>query len=833
MKKSTVIVLSVCGSILLVTCIVLSLVYGLPQAGGGGGSGPSPPPVSPQDQCNANGYIWDPVHQVCTSNQCSASVDVTTGVITGTMIDSTGETCINVNQSGAYVSPFARAALLQLCQKANFANLEVTPTGLQCTSASGCNTKPYVSNSVMDGCPYLTYQPSSGNNNNNNGACVPPTLTQLQNLCTVSVNGCPENSNLNVSCSPGQPCFDPNKGCLAQEDTPGCRPAGQTWQWSGTQCVNATVSNTIAVTVSTATVDSIQGTFVFDNPPQNAKLMWMFLLTASTTGQVWQGPVTIQSSQFNVDLTGLPVTVNSVYKLVLQVYSSVNDSPYVLQFTSVTPNNVTLTAAPVAPGLVTIKPQLSLDLAKKEAANVPGAILAANQNSQGSNPFVVPSPDQWTNSLQGSLGDFLLVPCTTAYCKNTLSDGIAMLILAWPAVGGTLTSQQSAEIKKACPSLSSSSPQVSYAVYQNGTLVGDKLTEGTWLQPVPSDPTVTNTFTVVGYVWSGSDPGIQSSTCLSQPLHVTVQAPTNLYSPEVCYSIQPLKPQGAFIPGNFMLYHPGDNMCSAPVNSVEALGARDFSCLIQQPVPTLQSLQLYGCTDIGTGDTCNSSGQGCQPIVPVTTVRQPGANEAEGCTAPVPGTVPPCGGLQYCQQAACNCPDTVNWALCGSTTYAQVGANNAIEATRWQSRVNNVANFIQNYGLDKLVNVQTFLNESSSPQSIQTAWDTNYGSSICPLPKWNAPSPTSCDVTSSNACTQPFVCGPWLPDENVPALYKQQVVQYPTQEQQGDCCPTNSSYYAGCCCPSVGGGGSSCADLKNCVPLSTGTLGPTWCTPSK
>lgn len=825
MKKSTVIILSVCGSALLVTCIVLSTVFALKQQGGN----KPPPPLSPKDQCNANGYIWDPVNQVCTSKQCSALVDPQTGIITGTMIDITGETCVNVSGSGAYVSPFARATLLQLCQKADFANLQVTSTGLQCTNAAGCNTKPYISNSVMDGCPYLTYQPAAKGND-----CVPPTLTQLQNLCNTSVNGCPANSSLNVSCPAGQPCFDPNKGCVAQLDTPGCRPAGQLWQWSGTQCLNATVSNTIAVTVSSATTDSIQGTFVFDNPPQNAKLMWLFSLASSST-TAWQGPVTIDKNQFNINLTGIPVTVNSVYKLVLQVYSSVNDSPYLLQFTSVTPNNVTLTTAPVAPGLVTIKPQLSLDSAKQVAANVPGAILAANGNSQGSNPFVVPDTVSWTNSLQGSVSNpssdqsFLLVPCTTAYCKNTLSDGIAMLIFAWLPVQ-TLTPDQSAEIKKACPSLSD--PQVSYAVYQNDTLVGNQLTAGTWLQPVPSDPTVTNTFKIVAYVWSGSDSGVQNSACLSQPLNVVVQVPTNLYSTEVCYSIQPLKPQGAFIPGNFMLYHPGDNMCSAPVNSVEALGARDFSCLIQQSAPTLQNMQLYGCNDVGTGDSCNSSGQGCQPIVPVTTVRQPGAGESTECSPPVPGTVPSCGGLQYCQEAACNCPDTVNWALCGSTTYAQVGTENAIEANRWQSRVNNVSNFIQNYGLDKVVNVQTFLNETSSPQSIQSAWDTNYGASVCPLPQWDAPSPTNCDVTSSDACKQPFVCGSWIPENNMPALYRQEVVQYPTQEQQGDCCPTNSSFYAGCCCPSVGQG-SSCADLKNCVPLATGTLGPTWCSPAK
>lgn len=816
MKKSVVISLSVVGAILLVTCISLSLYFALNRSG----SKPGPAPLSPKDQCNKNGYIWDPVKQVCTTNQCIATVDAGTGVLTGTMVDVSGDKCVNVS-GGSYVSPFARATLLQLCQKAGFQNLSSTVAGMQCTKASGCNSKPFTDNSIMDGCPYLTYQPSA-----TSASCVPPTSAQLEYLCNTSINGCPVNTNLNANCSTSQPCYDPNKGCQPQLQTPGCRPRNEMWQWINNQCVNTTVSNTIAVTVTTATVDQIQGTFVVDNPPPNAKLQWQYLLT-SADSQSWQGPVTVKDSAFTIFLTNLNLPVSSTYNLVLQLYTSVDDSPYILSYDSVTPTPVKLTAAPTIPGLVTIKPALSLDLAKQLAADVQGAISAANGNSGGSNPFVAPSSDVWNNSLQGQAGDgFLIVPCTSAYCKTSQTDGIAMLILAWPAIT-KLSQDQLTEIQKSCPSITD--PQVSCAVYLGDTLLKDKLTEGSWLQPISSDPSVVSTYKVVAYVWSTStgDTGIQSSSCLSQPATVVVQAPTNLYSAELCYSIQPLKPEGVPIPGNFMLYHPGSNMCSAPINSVEALGARDFSCLTTASTPTLENMQLYGCNDIGDDDSCNSAGQGCQSVFPYSAVRQPAENESLECSPLPPGTVPPCGGSQYCQMGACNCPPSVQWALCGSSSFAQIGADKAIEAGRWQTRVNNVVNFINNYGLGKVVDIQSFLNEANSSDSVRNAWNKTYGSTVCPLP--NVPIPDTCDVTSSKACAQTNVCGAWTPVTGSTGLYKQQLYLYPTSQQQPEagCCPSNFTYYAGCCCPSTDPD-TSCADLKNCTPASN-AIGPTWC----
>jgi hypothetical protein len=522
--------------------------------------------------------------------------------------------------------------------------------------------------------------------------------------------------------------------------------------------------------------------------------------------------------------------VGSVYQLTLQVYTSVNDSPYVLSFVSVTPSAVTLAAAPVVPGLTTIQPVLSLALAQQAAVNVQGAILAANANSDGADPFVQPSVGEWNNSLQGVPDvnqNFLLVPCTSAYCRTQGSDSVVMLILAWPIIT-SLTTDQQAEIKKACPTLTN--PQVSYAVYQGSQLIGNKLGQGTWYQPVPSDPTVVNTFQVVAYVWSGADNGVENSSCLSQPATVVVQTPTNLYSPEVCFKIQPLKEEGAPIPGNFMLYRPGLNMCSAPLNSEEALSVRDFSCITSQSTRTLDNLQMYGCNDVGDSSTnsCNSSGQGCLPVFPVTSVRQPGSGESSdpNCTPLPPGTVPPCGGSQYCQQAACNCPASVPWSLCGSSSFAQIGTDQAIESGRWQNRVAAVASLIKTYNLDKITDVQTFLNQTASPQNIQTAWDKTYGSSVCPLP--NVPAPDSCDVTSPDACKPDHnsVCGPWKADPSN-GLFKQQVFVYPTVEQQANCCANNFTFFNGCCCPN-NQSASTCDELKNCVPLG-GTLGPTWC----
>lgn len=821
MKKSTVIALSVGGSVVLVTCVALSLYFALKK-----GSQPGPAPLSPKQQCNQNGYIWDSVNQVCTTNQCTATVDSSTGMLTGTMINVTGDACVNVD-SGAYISPFARAALLQVCQSAGFQDVSATVAGPQCTKEAGCSSKPYNSDSIMDGCPYLTYQSSS-----TSADCVPPTDAQLQYFCNTSVNGCPLNTTLNTNCPTDQPCYNLNQGCQSQLATPGCRPPSELWQWINNQCVNTTVSNTIAVTVQSATVDSIQGTYILDNPPQNVESRWLYQLSESDTSQsqpkTWQGPAVVQGSTFSVLLTNLQLPVNSTYAFVLQLYTSTNNSPYVLSFASVTPSAVKLAAAPVVPGLVTIKPALSLALAQQVSTNVPGAILAANNNSGNNNPFVTPSSDTWTNSLPGltTAGqDFLLVPCTSAYCKTELADGIAMLIMAWPVAA--LTANQLAEIKKTCPSVAD--PQVSYAVYLNNTLLQDKLTEGTWLQPVPSDPTIVNTFSIVAYVWSlsGGDTGIEGSSCKSQPYTVVVQAPTNLYSTEICYQIQPLKPTKSPIPGNFMLYLPGANMCTAPKDSVEALGARDFTCLTGVTAPTLTTMQLYGCNDTGDGNSCNFSGQGCESVVPVTSVRQPAAGESVECSPPPPDASPPCGGLQYCQLAACNCPASVQWSKCGSSSYAQVGGENAIEAGRWQSRVNNVHNFIATYGLDKVVDVQTFMNETNSLEDIRATWDKTYGSGVCPITSsWSGPTPGNCDVTSDNACTQFNVCGPWTVDSS--GVYKQEVVTYPTAQQQSSCCSTLFTYVNGCCCPSTDKQ-DSCADLKGCTAVPN-ALGPTWCT---
>lgn len=839
MKKSVVIALSVTGSIVLATCIALSLYFALKTSV----TPPTPSPLSPKDQCSKNGYIWDPVKQVCTTNQCLATVDPATGVLSGTMVNVSGTSCVPVS-SGSYLSPFARAALLKDCVNAGFQNLGSTTAGLICTKASGCNTKPYVTNTFMDGCPYLTYQPGDVQGS----TCIPPTNDQLQYLCNTSVNGCPVNTSLNSNCGTDQPCYDPVKGtCQAQLDAPGCRPQNEQWQWSNGQCVNATVSNVIVTQVTSATVEQVQGTFTLDNPPQNTKLLWSYLLVlvssdSTKPAPTWQGPVIVQGSSqapsFTVNLSSFNLPVQSQYNFTLQAYTSVNNGPYVLSFASVVPSVITLQAAPVAPGLVTIKPTLSLELAQQVAADVPGAILAANKNSSQSNPFVPPDPSVWTNTtLPGTVqsNSFLIVPCTTAYCKNTLSDGVAMLILAWP-VAKPLNSDQVSEIKKACPSISD--PQVSYAVYSGTNVVQSQLTQGTWLQPIPSDPTLVTTLQIKAYVWSSADgdTGIENSQCTSQPLNVVVQVPSNLYSADTCYAIQPFKPEGQFMPGNFMVYHPGNNLCSSPANLVEALQARDFSCLIQQGAPDLtKPLQLYGCNDTQqVGSNCNSSGQACATVSPVSTVRQPQEGESQECNPLPNGTVPPCGGSQYCQLAACNCPPTVPWYLCGAYSFAQVGQDKAIEASRWQDRVSNVSNFIQTYGLDKvstLPNLTPFLTQTSTTQNIKTAWDTTYGAAVCPLPKWSAPSPGSCDITSSSACTQQNVCSEWTPGPaDQPGLYKQQVYVYPTKEQQAACCPTNFTYYAGCCCPDTS---TSCIGQTTCTPVTTGTLGPTWCNSPK
>ena len=813
-------------SVVFVTVVTLGVVYSRKQGTPGG------TPLTPQQQCNANGYIWNPDTQTCTSVVCEAQVDPGTGVISGQMLNASGTQCVNVD--GAYFTPFTQAALLKLCQNTScdpcpsgsgqtkFSTLQLTPKGPVCGFQAGCNTKPYFSNSIMDGCPYLTYQTDSSNQ------CVPPTTLELQQLCNTSVNGCPLGSNLNNNCPSDTPCFNPSSSnpCLPQLAAPGCRPMNQQWQWIGTQCVNTTVSNTIAATISSATVNQITGTYTLDNIPANAKLLWNFVLS-DNNNKSWQGQLVIESNNFTAQLQGSTVQTQTEYTFEIQLYTSDSSvSPFVLTYTTVAPLKVKLQPAPVAPGLTTIVPQLSLDLAKQVASNVPNAITLANNNSD-SKPFVTPTADVWSNSLQGiGNNQYLIVPCTTAYCKTEVNVGYAMLILAWPPVT-TLSADQQAEIKKACSTLDN--PQISYAVYiqetsdpnSKLTLKGDQLTDGTWLQPIASDPTKTWLFRVVAYVWSGSDSGITNSTCLSQPLDLPIQVPTNLYSAEVCYNIAPLKPQGQPIPGNFMVYHPGDNTCSSPLTPVEALGARDFSCLTLQQQPTLDNMLLYACDDTGYNSNCNSSGQGCQPVLPVTSVRKPTGTESTNCKPPT--YAPPCGGAQYCQEAACNCPNSVEWENCGTNAYAQVGTQNAVVESRWKNRVNNVSNFIQTYGLDKLVNVQTFLNQVPD---VDKMWDSTYGASQCPLSTGKVVDP-QCDATNPNACQQNEVCSSWEQVPGSPYLYKHQVAQYPTSDQQTGCCPSGSSYFAGCCCqtdPST----QSCADLKSCSPVAN-VIGKTWC----
>ena len=830
MKKSIVIIISVCASIVLVTCIVLSVVFAMKKTS----NAPVPTPVSPQQQCNDNGYIWDTTTQKCTTNQCGATVDAITGIITGTIMNANGTKCINVSNS-TYLSPVERATLLKLCQSAKFANLLPTSKGLQCTQATGCASKPYTitPNSIMNGCPYLTYQPVDTGSN-----CASPNSSQLEYLCNTSVNGCPLGSNLNAACDTSAPCYNVTAGCTSTLATPGCRPINEMWEWEpfGSQCVNATVNNTIAVIVTSATVDQVVGTYVLDNPPQNTLFRWGYLLTdTSSSPKSWIGPVTLKANNNFLISFNSSLELTATYMLTLQAYTSTDNSHYVLSYTSVTPNKITLTAAPIEPGLVLIKPTLSLDLAKQLATNVEGAVTAANNNTTLTNkPFVVPSTDVWNNSLQGvSTGESaLIVPCTSAYCKTSISDNFVMLILAWPIV--PITDDVIKEIKTKCSSLTGT-PQVHYAVYENGGLVGNNLSEGSWLQPLPSDPTLTTQFQVVAYVYTGTDTGVENSTCKSQALNVTVQVPTDLYSISLCYNIKPFKPLGTPIPGNFMLYHPGSNICSQPVDSAEALKARDFSCLITQTnpnlqtPPTLQNMQLYGCNDIGKDtDNCESSDQGCETITPVTSVRQPNPQESIDCKPPVSGTVPACGGLQYCQQAACNCPNSVIWPWCGVSTYASVG-DNAIEAGRWQTRVSGLHNFITNYGLDTVVDVQKFLNDSTASEDIKSAWDATYGSAVCPLPKWSAPNFENCDVTSATACQQNTVCESWQPDTSIGSnMYKQEIVEYPTLTQNSSCCLDQSTYLAGCCCPNTDTG-STCDAYKDCKPLASGTLGPTWC----
>jgi hypothetical protein len=843
MEKSYIASIVIC-SVVLITTLTLGIVFSQKKGGT-----PSVTPLTPQQQCQANGYIWNPVTNTCTSLSCTATVDSNTGKLTGQVLNFDGTQCVDV-QSGAYLSPFAKASLLNLCTSTNcsncpagattFATLNLTPQGPTCGFEAGCNSKPFTDRSIMDGCPYLTYQPDPSNPDN----CVAPTSTELEQLCNVSVNGCPVDSGLNNNCDSSTPCFNPISGqCSPQQTAPGCRPMNQYWKWTNGQCVNTTVNNTLVInSVTEATTASVAGTFSLGNSlplPPTSRSIYNFVLTDQNASS-WQGPVTVvNNTSFKAALNG--PKVSTPYFLSIQVYVSANEgAPYVLTYTNVTPYPITLTAPPVAPGLQTIAPTLSLKLAQEVAADWGTALNSANSNS-GTNTFQVPASNVWNNTLPySSTANYLLVPCTDIYCTTDVAAKYALLIMAWPVVA-TLSPTQLAEVQKTCPTLTQ--PQVSYAVYlqetsaPNSTLtvVGNQITNGSWLQPILSDPSKTWLFRIVAYVWSGAppggDPGVQGATCLSQPLDITIQVPPNLYNVDLCYSIQPLKPQGTFIPGNFMLYHPGSNLCSSPQNAIEALGARDFSCMVQNgTVPTLENMNLYGCNDVGYNSNCNSSGQGCLPVEPVTNVRQPTSTQTS-CAPPSGNENIPCGGYQYCQEAACNCPESIEWENCGNTAYAQVGTNAAIGEAQWKDRVTNVTNFITFYGLNNLnpslnANVQQFLNTTTTPQSIGNAWDLTYGSLQCPLTKGQWSSQQNCDASdATKGCTQSTVCGPWLPEAGSVYRYKQENVQLPSQDQS--CCGTGSMFVNGCCCPGTDSQ-DSCAALKGCQPVQ-GALTKMWC----
>ena len=266
-------------------------------------------------------------------------------------------------------------------------------------------------------------------------------------------------------------------------------------------------------------------------------------------------------------------------------------------------------------------------------------------------------------------------------------------------------------------------------------------------------------------------------------------------------------------------------MCSSPENQVEALAARDFSCLLQgastAAPPSLGSMSLYACNDVSYNSNCNSSGQGCGLVQPVTTLRQPTVTQTT-CTVPNSSSVP-CGGAAYCEQAACNCPPSVDWSDCGVTQYASLSPTAAIEASHWMERVNSMTNFITTYGLDSVTNVQQFLNESQATGGVESAWSQYYG--VCTPPS----NPSSCDATGANACTQTTVCGKWSSSPSQtsqPYLFEQWNTMYPTVQEQPNCCPLNSTYYAGCCCDTSTS--TSCGELKNCTKAPN-VVGPVWC----
>jgi hypothetical protein len=814
------------------------------------------PSITPQQECINKGYIWDPQTSVCISINCIASVDADSGIITGSVVDVSGTSCIEIVKD-IFISPYVRAHLIDLCQQQGFFNYIPSSTGLQCTKASGCNTQKYnIDNSLLQNCVYMTLQPGTGNK------CVAPNTDQIEHLCNTSVEGCPVNTSLNSSCSAtSNPCYDPVQGnCLPASDTPGCRPSGKNWEWIDGTCIDATVSKSITVTITKATLDEIDGNYTIPEPPANTSLIWNFTLTDDSKNppNQWQGPFTpsYTDNSFSILINNLstlstPTEVGIPYNFTVQVSISYGiDLPYVPAFTSLQPTQITLQSVPVAPNsLLTIQPTLDYSLASKLVNDVNTAVDGANnvEVTHLQNMFQKPDTNIWTNSLpilQDQQNLYIIVPCTTAYCLRNLNDMYAMLIFAWKPIT-SLSPAQISDISTCSPAVTN--PQVSYAVYSDDLIIGNRLRGGSWFQPILSKPGISTRIKLVAYVWSHDDQGdqgIENSKCTAQPNTFDVVTPPTLYSAKTCFYIKPLiETQGAPIPGNFMLYEPRDNMCSQPVTTLDALSARDFSCMTSTLLdPTITSMKLYGCNDHDESVACASSGQTCEYIVANDDVRQPDSGQDTNCSPLDPNSPIPCGGSQYCQNAACNCPTSVPWSYCGQGSYADVGqnTNKAIIKDRWVKRLQNIKVMIDTYNLTSFlingISVQTFSDAmgTSNTPVLETLWDQTYGLNICPLANntdWVAPTPQNCDVTSTSNCQQENVCGAWEEDPNQKGLYIQQVYVYPSADLTPSCCDTNYKYFARCCCDDSQSY-NTCKELKPVCKSAITNSTPTWCNPN-
>jgi hypothetical protein len=761
----------------------------------------------------------------------------------------------------ANLSIAADATLSSLCQhtkcdncsseQPNFGNVQYTLNGPVCVVSAGCETKLFrINGSILDGCISNTYKTGA------NG-CEAPSNNDLGNLCTTSITGCPENSNYTANCSTDAPCFSPENACVPSTSVIGCRPENMDWEWNNLACLDVTPlkSITISPPLVTTTIDNISGKFELDmnNVLLGSTLIWDFTITEKDDPtHTWQDALVVDTDlfTFSANFKNLQIILTKgIYYLDFKVYQSVENSSYFLKYTLVTPYQVELTVpiVPVNPNgptpIKSLTPVLSRELALGLASDVTGAVNSANSAISNIQAFSVPSTDIWNNSLpNGNSDDYIIVPCTSIYCRDGYSDTTAMFISAWDT---TVTATQKQDIESTC---SITNPNVSYAVYvQQLTptpltkrLMANKNTIGNWLQPLSSDPQYTWLFTIIAYAWSGIDPGVEDSKCVSEALPIQVRVPTTLYSSKICYNINPIKPEGDFKPGNFMIYEAGKNYCSSPINTEDVLSARDFSCLINNTDNTkydLTQMQIYNCYDIDENNTCQAAGQGCGKMSAVTTVRHPMQSEEEtSCIPPSSSTTIPCEGYQYCQSAACNCPDSVDWGLCNAA-YAEVTGvkTNVVSENEWTSRVNNLASFIIKYNLNTInpaiMNVTPFLDDTQTNTSIKHKWDTNYGVNNCPLPNYTSPTPTNCDLKNSNSCKQNAVCGSWEKNNLNAYLYQQEIVQYPGLNQQQGCCTTDATltkYVNGCCCPNDNTI-NSCSDYNGkCKPVSN-ELGNTWC----